>query len=84
MSTLRRRIRSTQTPAGSPTSRNARNSHVVSSPTSNGPASSTLISSSGSAMTVTWVPAWLSASAAHSRLKSACRRSLFCTIGSVR
>jgi hypothetical protein len=74
--TLRRRIRSTQAPAGRPMTRNARNSNVVSSPTWNGVACRTFTASSGMASIVTMVPTWLIASPIHSRRKSAWNRRL--------
>src|SRR5262249_11653855 len=66
ISTLRRRIRSTQAPAGSPTSRNAAVSQAASAPTSNGVARSASTATSGSASRLTWVPSWLTVSATKS------------------
>ena len=70
----RRGNRSTQTPAGRLTSRNGRNSTVVSAATSNALAWRTSIAASGSASRVNCVPNWLTVWADQSLTKSGCRQ----------
>ena len=70
ISTDRLRIRSTQAPAGRPMSRKASVSKAVSSPIWNSSAASTVTANNGSAMTLIWVPSWLTVSPAHSWRKS--------------
>ena len=69
-STQRKRIRSTQAPAGSPTSRKASVSKLASRPTSNVEACTTRIATRGSAMVLIIVPNWLTVSPIHNRRKS--------------
>src|SRR5437763_13503742 len=61
----RRRILSTHTPAGRPTTMNGANSTAVSAPTWNGVARSTRIATRGMARRVICVPSWLIVSPAH-------------------
>ncbi len=66
ISTLRRRIRSTHAPAGSPTSRNGAVSKAASAPTWNGEASSATIATSGTASSAMCTPNWLTVVEANS------------------
>lgn len=73
--TGRRGSRSTHTPAGSPSSRKPSVSAMVSRPISNGVAASVTAASSGTAVIPTNMPSWLAVSPAHSRRKSAWKKS---------
>ncbi len=68
---VRRRIRSTHTPAGSPMTRKATVSAAVSSPIWNGVAASTVAASSGITVCPANAPTWLAVSPAQRRRKSA-------------
>ena len=73
--TRRRRMRSTQTPAGRPTIRNAAVDAAVSSPIWKVVACSVRTAKRGMASRLTWEPSWLTVSPPQSRRKSRCRMS---------
>src|SRR5438874_10524627 len=72
--TLRRRTRSSQTPAAIPRTFGSVTAVEIAA-TSNAEAWSTRIAVSGRARRVTWLPTALMPAADHTRMKSACRQS---------
>ena len=79
--TRRRRMRSTHTPAGSPTTRKAAVDAAVSKPIWKVVACSVRTASSGMASRLTCEPSSLTVSPPHSRRKSRCRSSTPLAIG---
>ena len=79
--TRRRRTRSTQTPAGSPTTRKAAVDAAVSNPISNVVACNVRTASSGMARRLTCDPSSLTVSPPHSSRKSRCRSNTPLAIG---